>query len=106
VVTLADGFSSAETLPLPPEPEPGLDPDAFTDSRTRAPQLWAGDQFLGVVVLTEEGLNLRYVAVTRAEAECRSATWTAPMFSELEVYRRGFSRGLLLDSLEQGHRGW
>jgi hypothetical protein len=52
------------------------------------------------VVLAEEELNLRYVAVTRAEAECLSATWTAPMFSELEAYRQGFPRCLLLDSLE------
>jgi hypothetical protein len=52
------------------------------------------------VVLAEEELNLRYVAVTRAEAECLSATWTAPMFSELEAYRQGFSQCLLLDSLE------
>jgi hypothetical protein len=52
------------------------------------------------VVLAEEELNLRYVAVTRAEAECLSATWTAPMFSELEAYRQGFPQCLLLDSLE------
>ena len=52
------------------------------------------------MVLAEEELNLRYVAVTRAEAECVSATWTAPMFSELEAYRQGFPQCLLLDSLE------
>ena len=52
------------------------------------------------MVLAEEELNLRYVAVTRAEAECLSATWTAPMFSELEAYRQEFPRCLLLDSLE------
>jgi hypothetical protein len=61
---------------------------------------YAGDEFLGAVVLAEEELNLRYVAVTRAEAECHSATWTAPMFSELEAYRQGFPQCLLLDSLE------
>ena len=52
------------------------------------------------MVLAEEELNLRYVAVTRAEAECLSATWTAPMFSELGAYRQEFPRCLLLDSLE------
>jgi len=71
-----------------------------TYSRSRAPRLWAGDEFLGAVVLAEEELNLRYVAVTRAEAECHSATWSAPMFSELEAYRQEFPRCLLLDSLE------
>lgn len=101
VVTLADDFPSAETLPHPPQSEAGVDPEAFTYSRSRAPRLWAGDEFLGAVVLPEEELNLRYVAVTRAEAECLSATWTAPMFCELEAYRRGFPRCLLLDSLEQ-----
>ena len=100
VVTLADDFPSAETLPYPPEAEPGKDPEGFTYSRTRAPRLWAGGEFLGAVVLPEEELNLRYVAVTRAEAECHSASWPAPMFSELETYRRGFPRCLLLDSLE------
>lgn len=100
VVTLADDFPSAETLPQPPEPAQGEDPEAFVYARTRAPRLWAGDEFLGAVVLPEEELNLRYVAVTRAEDECRSTTWTTPMFSELEVYRRGFPRCLLIDSLE------
>jgi len=52
------------------------------------------------VVLAEEELNLRYVAVTRAESECLSATSTAPMFSELEAYRQEFPQCLLLDSLE------
>ena len=52
------------------------------------------------MVLAEEELNLRYVAVTRAESECLSATWTAPMFSELEAYRQEFPQCLLLDSLE------
>lgn len=78
----------------------GEDPEAFSYSRSRAPRLWAGDEFLGAVVLAEEELNLRYVAVTRAEAECLSATWTAPMFSELEAYRQGFPQCLLLDSVE------
>jgi hypothetical protein len=100
VVTLADDFPSAETLPHPPNPAEGEDPEGFTYSRSRAPRLWAGDEFLGAVVLAEEELNLRYVAVTRAESECLSATWTAPMFSELEAYRQGFPRCLLLDSLE------
>lgn len=100
VVTLADDFPSAETLPHPPRPAGGEDPEGFTYSRSRAPRLWAGDEFLGAVVLAEEELNLRYVAVTRAEAECLSATWTAPMFSELEAYRQGFPQCLLLDSLE------
>jgi hypothetical protein len=76
VVTLADDFPSAETLPHPPKPAGGEDPEGFTYSRSRAPRLWAGDEFLGAVVLAEEELNLRYVAVTRAVAECHSATWT------------------------------
>jgi hypothetical protein len=100
VVTLADDFPSAETLPHPPKPAEGEDLEAFTYSRSRAPRLWAGDEFLGAVVQAEEELNLRYVAVTRAESECLSATWTAPMFSELEAYRQGFPQCLLLDSLE------
>lgn len=100
VVTLADDFPSAELLPHPPEPVEGEDPEAFTYSRTRAPRLWAGGEFLGAVVLPEEELNLRYVAVTRAELECLSGGWLAPMFSELEAYRRGFPRCLLLSSLE------
>lgn len=52
------------------------------------------------MVLAEEELNLLYVAITRAEAECHSATWSAPMFSELEAYRQGFPQCLLLESLE------
>ena len=100
VVTLADDFPSAETLPQPPKPAGGEDPEGFTYSRSRAPRLWAGGEFLGAVVLAEEELNLRYVAVTRAVSECLSATWTAPMFSELEAYRQGLTQCLLLDSLE------
>jgi len=100
VVTLADDFPSAELLPHPPEPVEGEDPEAFTYSRTRAPRLWAGGEFLGAVVLPEEELNLRYVAVTRAESECLSGIWSVPLFAELEAYRRGFPRCLLLESLE------
>lgn len=100
-MTLADDFPSAETLPHPPKPVDGVDAEAFTYSRSKAPRLWAGEEFLGAVVLAEEELNLRYVAVTRAEAECVSALWPSPMFSELQSYQHGFPRCLRLDSLEQ-----
>jgi hypothetical protein len=69
VVTLADDFPSADTLPHPPKPAAGEDPEGFSYSRSRAPRLWAGDEFLRAGVLAEEELNLRNVAVTRAEAE-------------------------------------
>lgn len=52
-------------------------------------------------MLPEEALNLRYVAVTRAESECPSGSWSALIFAELEAYRRGFPQCLLIDSLEQ-----
>lgn len=102
VVTLAEDFPSAETLPLLPKPPAGEEPEACNNqSRSRDLRLWDGDEFLGAVVLPEEELNLRYVAVTRAEAECRSGLWPAPMFQELEDYRARFPRCLLLDEFPQ-----
>jgi len=46
----------------------GDDLEALTYSRTRTPRLEAGGAFLDAVVLPEEELNLRYMAMTRANA--------------------------------------
>ncbi len=52
------------------------------------------------MVLPEEELNLRYLAVTRAESEGLSGSWSAPISAELEDCRRGFPQCLSIDSLE------
>ena len=54
---------------------------------------------LGGVVLREEELNLRYVAVTRAKATCHSAQWSAPLFADLERFVTTNPRFLLLPTL-------
>jgi hypothetical protein len=41
----------------------------------------------GAVVPPEEELNLRYMAVTRAESECHSATWMR-LCSHLGIFHR------------------
>jgi hypothetical protein len=51
------------------------------------------------VVLREEELNLRYVAVTRAKATCHSAQWSAPLFADLERFVTTNPRFLLLTTL-------
>ncbi len=55
----------------------------------------------GVVVLPEEELNLRYVAVTRAQAECRSSLWPAPLFADLAAYVEAHPRFRLVASIEE-----
>lgn len=61
--------------------------------------LWDAQGFRGVVVLREEELNLRYVAVTRAKATCHSAQWSAPLFADLERFVKTNPRFLLLPTL-------
>jgi hypothetical protein len=61
--------------------------------------LWDRQGFRGAVVLPEEELNLRYVAVTRAKAKCHSAQWSAPLFADLETFVKTYPRFLLLPSL-------
>ncbi|MCP9885857.1 ATP-dependent helicase [Synechococcus sp. ATX 2A4] len=61
--------------------------------------LWDAQGFRGVVVLREEELNLRYVAVTRAKATCHSAQWSAPLFAGLERFVNTNPRFLLLPTL-------
>lgn len=61
--------------------------------------LWDPQGFRGVVVLREEELNLRYVAVTRAKESCHSAQWSAPLFADLERFVKTNPRFLLLPTL-------
>ncbi len=100
LVTLAEDFPSAELVPEPAVVQGVVDPSS-PYGPSKAPALWAGEEFQGAVVLAEEELNLRYVAVTRAEGACSSPVWTAPMFSELEQYRQWYPGCLLLSSLEK-----
>jgi hypothetical protein len=99
-VTLAEDFPAADLLPEPA----GEDVDS-PYGPAKVPELWDADGFRGAVLLAEEELNLRYVAVTRAETECRSGSWSAPLFEELEDYRRSFPRCLLLDALPKAVTG-
>jgi hypothetical protein len=61
--------------------------------------LWDSQGFRGVVVLREEELNLRYVAVTRAKERCHTAQWSAPLFADLERFVKTNPRFLLLPTL-------
>lgn len=100
LLTLAEDFPSAELVPEPAVLDGVVDPTS-PYGPSKAPALWAEVEFQGAVVLAEAELNLRYVAVTRAEGECVSPVWTAPMFSEHDQYRQWYPGCLLLSSLEQ-----
>jgi hypothetical protein len=49
------------------------------------------------VLLPVEEINLRYVAITRAETTCSSGQWPAPMFNGLADYIRRHPRFLTLE---------
>ena len=58
---------------------------------------WAEPGFRGGVLQPLEEINLRYVAITRAETTCSSGQWPAPMFSGLADYVRRHPRFLTLE---------
>ena len=73
-VVLADDFPEAELA------------NPLMYNRESYPQFWDEEGFKGGILLPVEEINLRYVAITRAEASCTSGQWPAPMFSGLADY--------------------
>ena len=49
-----------------------------------------------------EEINLRYVAITRAETICTSGQWSSPMFNGLADYIRHHPRFLTLEEVKDG----
>lgn len=96
-------FSEVELAQDFPEHQLVGDPLQVVDGVPCDPEktqvLWDAQGFRGVVVLREEELNLRYVAVTRAKATCHSAQWSAPLFADLERFVKTNPRFLLLPTL-------
>ena len=54
--------------------------------------------------LPVEEINLRYVAITRAETTCTSGQWPAPMFSALADYIRCHPRFLTQEGAAEAQR--
>ncbi|QPN56991.1 AAA family ATPase [Synechococcus sp. CBW1107] len=94
-VTLADDFHGHDLLHGAP-----TDLKNWEYGPQQAPALWDEQGYRGGVVLPEEELNLRYVALTRAQQSCRSPQWSAPMFADLANYVKDYPRFLLVDSHE------
>jgi hypothetical protein len=84
-VELADDFPEAELA------------NPVKYSRETHPEFWDEQGFRGGVLLPVEEINLRYVAITRAETTCSSGQWPAPMFSGLADYIRRHPRFLTLE---------
>lgn len=84
-VELADDFLEAELA------------NPVKYSRETHPVFWDEQGFRGGVLLPVEEINLRYVAITRAETSCSSGQWPAPMFSGLHDYIRRHPRFLTLE---------
>ena len=84
-VELADDFPEAELA------------NPVKYSRETHPMFWDEQGFRGGVLLPVEEINLRYVAITRAETTCSSGQWPAPMFSGLADYVRRHPRFLTLE---------
>lgn len=84
-VELADDFPEAELA------------NPVKYSRETHPVFWDEQGFRGGVLLPVEEINLRYVAITRAETTCSSGQWPAPMFSGLADYVRRHPRFLTLE---------
>jgi hypothetical protein len=84
-VELADDFPEAELA------------NPVKYSRESHPIFWDNQGFRGGMLLPLEEVNLRYVAITRAEATCTSGQWPSPMFSALADYVRRHPRFLTLE---------
>jgi len=95
-VELAEDFPGHELL-VAPEPEtPPAELERWAYNRERTPKLWDQDGFRGAVVLPEEELNLRYVAITRAQGVCKAPQWSQPLFADLAEYVEDYPRFLLV----------
>lgn len=74
-------------------------------SRESHPLFWDEQGFRGGVLLPLEEINLRYVAITRAETTCTSGQWPAPIFSTLADYVRRHPRFITLEEAMQKPTG-
>lgn len=99
-VQLAEDYPEAELLV---EPHAGnqrdRDPSSWEHGPAACPQLWDQQGFKGAVLLPVEELNLRYVAVTRAQESCQSSQWLTPLFMDLARYAAEYPRAVLLERL-------
>ena len=71
-------------------------------TRESHPMFWDDQGFRGGVLLPLEEINLRYVAITRAETICTSGQWSPPMFNRLAVYITHHPRFLTLEEVKDG----
>ena len=88
-VELADDFPEAELA------------NPVKYSRESHPMFWDDQGFRGGVLLPLEEINLRYVAITRAETTCKSGQWPAPMFNGLADYIRRYPRFITLEEARE-----
>lgn len=88
-VELADDFPEAELA------------NPVTHNLVSHPMFWDENGFRGGVLLSLEEINLRYVAITRAETTCTSGQWSAPMFKGLADYVRRHPRFLTLEEVKE-----
>lgn len=88
-VELADDFPEAELA------------NPVKYSRESHPVFWDDQGFRGGVLLPLEEINLRYVAITRAETTCKSGQWPAPMFNGLADYIRRHPRFLTMEEARE-----
>lgn len=86
-VELADDFPDAELA------------NPVKYSRETQPLFWDEKGFRGAVLLQEEEINLRYVAITRSESNCTSGQWPAPLFQWFSDYILLHPRFLTLSKL-------
>lgn len=93
VVELTEDFCPHELLQDPP-----LDAQGEPYEPEQTPVLWDAKGYRGAVVLPVEELNLRYVAVTRAQGACHASAWGAPLFEDLERYLASYPRCVLVES--------
>ena len=84
-VELAEDFPGHHLLKpgwVPVDPEP----DEATNGPASVPPVLVHHH--GVVVLPDVELHLRYVAVTRAQGECRAPQWLEPLLGDLAEFCR------------------
>lgn len=104
-VELADDFPKVEIVDEPYSSMRGKDhPGDWIFGPNNHPKFWDRQGFKGVLVLPEEEINLRYVAVTRAEGSLDGGQAGNPPFRSLAKWVATNPRFIRLDSLPRGKR--
>jgi len=77
-----------------------------TYSQNKTPVLWSKGKFNGAALLPVEEINLRYVAITRAELSISTPYWGQPLFGDINTFVSKYPNFVQCDSEGDLYRGF